>query len=79
MSTITGRLKGYIQTGGTLQVKIDNLTKRNKQIDDQIDSMQTRIDKYKETLQAQYSAMETTISGLKSQGNSLSSILSQSS
>ncbi len=75
MQQISDGLTGYTKTGGTLQIKIDNLSKRNKAIDGQIDSMQTRIDKYKENLQNQYAAMEQTISGLQSQGTSLFNIL----
>jgi flagellar hook-associated protein 2 len=75
MKQISDGLLGYTKTGGTLSVKVDNLTKRNKLIDTQIASMQTRIDKYKENLQKQYTALEETMSNLHNQGNSLSSIL----
>jgi flagellar hook-associated protein 2 len=75
MKQISDGLLGYTKTGGTLSMKIDNLTKRNKLIDTQITSMQTRIDKYKENLQRQFTALEETMSNLNSQGSSLASIL----
>jgi flagellar hook-associated protein 2 len=78
MKQISDGLLGYTKTGGTLSTKIDNLTKRNKLIDTQITSMQTRIDKYKENLQKQFTALEETMSNLNSQGSSLSSILASS-
>jgi len=40
--------------------------------------MQTRIDKYKENLQKQFTALEETMSNLNSQSSSLSSILASS-
>ncbi|HEY6876404.1 MAG TPA: flagellar filament capping protein FliD [Polyangiales bacterium] len=76
MKQISDGLAGYTKTGGTLSTKIDNLSKRNKQIDTQITAMQSRIDKYRSNLEKQYSALETTVAGLNSQGNSLASILS---
>ncbi|HEX5657232.1 MAG TPA: flagellar filament capping protein FliD [Polyangiales bacterium] len=75
MKQISDGLLGYTKTGGTLSIKLDNLTKRNKLIDSQISTMQTRIDKYKENLQKQFTALEETMSNLNSQGSSLSSIL----
>jgi flagellar hook-associated protein 2 len=75
MKQISDGLLGYTKTGGALSMKIDNLTKRNKMIDTQITSMQTRIDKYKENLQKQFTALEETMSSLNSQGSSLASIL----
>jgi flagellar hook-associated protein 2 len=75
MKQVSDGLLGYTKTGGTLSMKIDNLAKRNKLINTQITSMQTRIDKYKENMQKQFTALEETMSKLHSQGSSLASIL----
>lgn len=79
MADIASGIKGYTQTGGTIQIKINNIATRNHAIDDQISSLQDRMDKYRSVLENKYAAMEQTISGLQSQGNSLLSILSRSS
>jgi flagellar hook-associated protein 2 len=76
MKTVSSGLEMYTKSDGALKVKIDNLAARNKRIDTQITSVQARIDKYRETLERQYTALETTIAGLNSQGSSLSSIIS---
>jgi flagellar hook-associated protein 2 len=76
MTMITTAVEPYAATDGTLRTKIDNLGSRNRRIDQQMASMQTRMDKYEESLRRQYAILEQTISGLQSQGNSLNSILS---
>lgn len=76
MTKISDAVDPYAKTDGTLRSKINNLTTRNRDIDRQINSMQTRLDKYEETLRRQYAALEQMISGLNSQGNQLVSIMS---
>jgi flagellar hook-associated protein 2 len=78
MSQISTGLDPFASSGGILRTKIDNLSANNRRIDGQIGSMQLRIDKYQDTLQSQYTALEQTISGLQGQSNALTSILSRS-
>ena len=75
MTKIADAVDPYARTDGSLRTKIDNLAARNRRIDTQVASMQHRLDKYEESLRRQYAALEQTISGLNSQGNSLSTIL----
>ena len=76
MSKIVSTVEPFAATDGTIKNKIDGLASRNRRIDTQLSSMQLRLDKYEESLRRQYAALEQTIAGLQSQGNSLSSILS---
>jgi flagellar hook-associated protein 2 len=78
MSQISSGLDPFAGTGGILRTKIDDLSTRNRRINDQIGSMQLRIDKYQDTLKAQYTALEQTISGLQGQSNAMASVLSRS-
>lgn len=75
MTAFSNGLDQYARSDGTLKTRIDNLAARNKRIDAQVANMQLRLDKYQETLQRQYSALESTMGNLQSQGNALSSIL----
>jgi flagellar hook-associated protein 2 len=75
MKQISDGLTNYTKADGSLKIKIDNLAQRNRNIDKQITTVQSRIDKYQETLQKQYAALEQTISGLNGQSSSLSNIL----
>lgn len=75
MKQISDGLTSYTKADGSLKVKIDSLAQRNKNIDKTITSMQSRIDKYQETLEKQFTALEQTIGGLNSQSSSLNSIL----
>lgn len=76
MSKLADGLESYTRSDGSLRTKIDNLAARNRRIDTQVASMQTRLDKYESTLRTQYAALEATISGLQSQGTALSGIIS---
>jgi flagellar hook-associated protein 2 len=58
---------------GALTISQDSLNSRVSQMSDEIDTMQRRVDSYRQTLLAQFTAMETTVSGLKTMGNFLTS------
>jgi flagellar hook-associated protein 2 len=76
MSKLADGLDAFTRSDGALKNKIDNLASRNRRIDTQLSSMQTRLDKYEATLRTQYAALESTIGRLQSQGNALSGIIS---
>lgn len=79
MKTFSTGIDQYVRTDGTLTNKIKGYTSQNANYTKQIAGMQLRLNKYEETLNAQYTALEQTMSQLKAQGSSLSSILSSSS
>jgi flagellar hook-associated protein 2 len=56
---------------GVLTSRQSGLGDTVKQLDDQADAMQRRLDAFRENLVAQFTAMESTVSGLKSIGNFL--------
>lgn len=62
-------------TTGVIGTRITSLTKERRGLDDQIASMQARIDKYQSQLQAQFATLEKTVSSLKSQGDQLTAAL----
>jgi flagellar hook-associated protein 2 len=64
---------------GVLIVDQNGLTARSTAIDDQIKTMQARVDAYKANLQAQFTAMETTLSSLKSTSSYLTQYLTTKS
>jgi len=79
-STTTGGLSDVVATmsdsytrsiDGLLVTRQQGLNKNITRVDDQLVSMQIRIDAFQKNLIAQFSAMETVISGLKSVGNFL--------
>ncbi len=60
---------------GLIETRISGLNNSIKDINKQIDSMELRMDQYEKSLRAKYSAMETLISNLTSQGNSMLSAI----
>lgn len=65
---------GYTNsTDGIFVSKTKSLNNTVKQISTQIDSLQMRVDAYREKLIAQFTAMEKIVSGFKSIGNYLTS------
>jgi flagellar hook-associated protein 2 len=58
---------------GSLALSQDSLNRRVNDLDDQIANMQARVDAYRNNLIARFTAMESTISGLKTMGNALTS------
>ena len=74
---VTGLVKGQTDPlSGALVVDQNGLTARSKAIDDQVAAMQRRVDAYKANLQAQFTAMESTLSSLKSTSSYLTQYLS---
>lgn len=63
---------------GLIESRIYGLNKSIKDIDKQIESMEIRMVKREETLKRKFSAMESMISSLTNQGNSLLSAISGS-
>ncbi len=58
-------------TDGLLTLRTQGLKSSMKRIDDDIDKEQTAIDRYRELLVKQFTAMESVVSGLKAAGNYL--------
>ena len=78
MKQISDGLTNYTKADGALKIKIDNLAAQQQGHRQADPSMQSRIDKYQETLEEQYAALEETISGLNIQGSALNNILASS-
>lgn len=75
---IMNRLDDYLEEeldsiSGFLARKTSSSEEQISRLDDSITAMQTRLDKRQETLEAQFTAMETLISSLNSQGDFLTS------
>lgn len=66
------------KNNGLIESRIYGLNKSIKDIDKQIESMESRMVKREETLKRKFSAMESMISSLTNQGNSLLSAISGS-
>jgi len=58
---------------GALSIDEDSLKNQISSMNDEITSMQARVDSYRQTLLAQFTAMETTVSQLKTVGSYLTS------
>ncbi|MCB9623967.1 MAG: flagellar filament capping protein FliD [Sandaracinus sp.] len=65
----------YTGTDGQLKNRIDNLSQGQRDIDEQIERMERRIDKYEENMRKKFTAMEMVVSGLNSQASQLGAIL----
>jgi flagellar hook-associated protein 2 len=63
---------GYITSSET------NLKAQIKFVDDQVDQMELRVTAYETMIRAQWAALESTISTMKSQSSFLSSQISSS-
>jgi flagellar hook-associated protein 2 len=75
---VMSRLDDYLSeqvnsTSGFLASKEKTIDKQVADLDDKIDAMTTRLEKRRATLEAQFSAMETLLSSLNSQGDFLTS------
>lgn len=68
-----------VASNGTLEIAKRTLTLKNKQLDDAIATQEDRITALQANLQAQYAAMENTVSNLKSQGNLITSFFASNS
>lgn len=64
---------------GVLVADQDGLQKRISDLDDQTAKLQLRIDAFRQNLVNQFTAMETTVSGLKSMGTFLTNAFASSS
>lgn len=74
---VVGRLTTYMDSiagaGGAMDGRVDAANREITQIRDQISTMQTRLDAKRKQLQARFTAMETALSKMQSQGSWLSS------
>jgi len=64
-------------TNGIISTRIYGLNKSMGNIDDQIESMEVRMSQKESNLKKQYSAMESLVSSLTSQGNSMIAMLNR--
>jgi flagellar hook-associated protein 2 len=64
----------YIDTGGILASRKQSLQGRISDLDDEIGTMETRIETYRERLLQQFTAMENVVAGLRSMGNYLDAL-----
>ena len=79
-SQVTGLTKQYTSSiDGVIVTRTKAIADRVRAYDKQIESMQSRIDKYEERLRAQFAAMEKLVSGLQAQGNQLTAAAKSSS
>ena len=78
MHTFSSGIEKYVRSEGTLANKIKSYATMNTNYTKQIAGMQIRLDKYTQTLNAQYVALEQTMSKLKTQGSSMSAMLTSS-
>ena len=62
-------------TTGTLTLRSEGLNKQIKECEADLDDLDTRMTRFSDNLTAQFTAMETMISKLKSSTGSLSGLL----
>jgi flagellar hook-associated protein 2 len=74
---IATRLKAILGTGGILTARTDGLSKNIKNTDDNIAKMELRMTAIEARYRAQFNAMDSTIAGLTTTGNFLTSQLSK--
>lgn len=79
MGQIVDNIDPFVNSEGAITNRINGLAEQNRDMDGEIARIQVRLDKYEEQLQTQYSALESLMSGLQSQGQALTSILKGSS
>lgn len=71
-------IAGYTKYGGSFDARIGSngsIPSEVKDINDQITSKQARLDQRQQTLEKQFTAMETMLSSLQSQSNAFNSLL----
>ncbi len=73
ISALVGTLAdGFTRAGdGILSARRDSLNRTVSSMDVQAEALQKRLDRYRETLVAQFAAMERVVSGLRASGNYL--------
>ena len=64
-------------SSGLLTGRIKGFSDRISDIDDQLERMQLRLDKFEENLRKEFTALEILVSGLQSQGSQLTAMLGQ--
>ena len=76
LATLSDVIDRYVApSSGRIATRIDGFTKRSADLGKQIDAINARADQYQTTLEAQFNAMEKTMSLLNNQGNALNAIL----
>ena len=73
---ISDLTQGFTKTGGLIAAAIDGSNDQVKRLQDQITSMNVRLQAREDALRKQFTAMERTIAQLKSSGDGLASSLS---
>lgn len=73
-TSLDNALEVYTKPTGFFKSRQDSFTGLVKTQNDAIDKAISRLDGYERQLRAQFSALETTVSSLQSQGNALSSL-----
>lgn len=62
---------------GMIDARTDTVRSQQRQIDDQIASLELRLDSYETNLRRQFTALESTMSGLQNQGSQLTAAMSR--
>lgn len=75
MSRLSGRVEGYVKTGGVLQQRIDGLQKTDAGIKEQKEDLETRVAAIQARLYKQFNAMDTLVSQLSRTGDFLTGAL----
>jgi flagellar capping protein FliD len=78
MSRFSDLVTRYTRTGdGLLSMRVATYKTRVSNMNDQIDTMQRRVDAYESTLRNQFAAMEQLVSRYQSQGSQVAGILAK--
>ncbi|MDH5671945.1 MAG: flagellar filament capping protein FliD [Myxococcales bacterium] len=78
LASLDTMIDGYVDSSsGLLSEKIEGFDTRSRRIDDQIDQMELRVDKYEMSLRAQFASLETLVSQLQGQNNQMVALLGQ--
>ncbi len=75
MSRLSGRVDGYVKTGGVLQQRIDGLQKTNTDIKEQKLDLEARVAAIQDRLYKQFNAMDSLVSQLRRTSDSLTGAL----
>jgi len=68
---------GYTRSGGIIPSRQDGVTSEVKRIDDQIDRLEQRLQQREESLRRQFTALETALAKMQSEGSYMTQQLSQ--
>lgn len=76
VATLDGAIEEYVDgSTGILSQRIDSLDGRKRDLGDQIDRLELRIEDKEEQLRSQFAALEQLVSGLQAQGNQMMAAL----